>query len=224
MRHPPHLHVCVFFVHACKQQQQHKINNLDRSELRSQVRTHARTQSSVCVCVCVCVCSLHGERSSVLKDTDLSRHAWKEDRPAKKKKKKKNDYAITPKPKPAHTHIMYELNPNGPARCGLQLGQEAGDFISFFFFFEVGGDFCGWNISVVSSDRRAGTESLVKPAFGRRRAYQETRCWWRRRQGRSPIRTVAYHSLPYLQCGQFKGVRVSSIVQQQCSWSLVSLK
>ena len=62
----------------------------------------------------------------------------------KKKKKKKNDYAITPKPKPAHTHIMYELNPNGPARCGLQLGQEAGDFIYLFFFFlRWGGIFVG---------------------------------------------------------------------------------
>lgn len=87
MRHPPpNLHVYVLFVHACKQQQ-HKINNLDRSELRSQVRTHARTRTQTVKCVCVCVCSLHGERSSVLKDTDLSRHAWKEDRPAKKKNK-----------------------------------------------------------------------------------------------------------------------------------------
>lgn len=69
---------------------------------------------------------------------------------------------------------------------------------------------------------RAGTRSLVKPAVGHCRAYQETERGWRR-QGRKnalSIRTVAYHSLPYLQCGQFKGLHVSSIVQRNYCWSV----
>lgn len=116
-------------------------------------------------------------------------------------------YAITPSP--AHVELK---RPYVAAAAVVSAGRS----LCVYFGGEEGGGGVKGRLPPRSAVGRV-RKARRRPAIERRRAYQETHAAvFTAAAGGFKGAPLAYRSLPYLQCGQFKGVHISCVAAACC--------